>query len=92
MLGDSYMNWVSYQLKCACTSKILHCICVIVDSDDFMYTFQANFLVNCFLFNLDGRKPFPIVHGKTSEDTLLEVRPHRIKRTIAIKNISEVEF
>lgn len=24
------------------------------------------------LYELDGRKPFPIVHGKTSEDTLLE--------------------
>uniref|UniRef100_A0A8C7Y8P0 Ubiquitin carboxyl-terminal hydrolase n=1 Tax=Oryzias sinensis TaxID=183150 RepID=A0A8C7Y8P0_9TELE len=24
------------------------------------------------LYELDGRKPFPVVHGKTSEDTLLE--------------------
>lgn len=30
---------------------------------------------------LDGRKPFPIAHGKTSEATFLEVRRHGIKRT-----------
>ncbi|CAJ0926271.1 unnamed protein product [Ranitomeya imitator] len=24
------------------------------------------------LYELDGRKPFPVNHGKTSEDTLLE--------------------
>lgn len=31
---------------------------------------------------VDGRKPFPIVHGKTSEDTLLEVRHEKIRRLI----------
>uniref|UniRef100_A0AAQ4QIP7 Ubiquitin carboxyl-terminal hydrolase n=1 Tax=Gasterosteus aculeatus aculeatus TaxID=481459 RepID=A0AAQ4QIP7_GASAC len=51
-------------------SKICSRSCLIVDDND------LNKLFKFICMNLDGRKPFPIVHGKTSEDRFLEVRLH----------------
>uniref|UniRef100_A0A3P9KVM7 Ubiquitin carboxyl-terminal hydrolase n=1 Tax=Oryzias latipes TaxID=8090 RepID=A0A3P9KVM7_ORYLA len=39
------------------------------------------------LYELDGRKPFPVVHGKTSEDTLLEVKTTTLKQILERKLI-----
>lgn len=43
------------------------------------------------LYELDGRKPFPIVHGKTSEDTLLEDAV-RVCQAFMARDPQEVRF
>ncbi|XP_061547113.1 ubiquitin carboxyl-terminal hydrolase isozyme L3 [Phycodurus eques] len=43
------------------------------------------------LYELDGRKPFPILHGKTSEDTLLE-DASEVCKTFMARDPQEVRF
>ncbi|XP_054643052.1 ubiquitin carboxyl-terminal hydrolase isozyme L3 [Dunckerocampus dactyliophorus] len=43
------------------------------------------------LYELDGRKPFPICHGKTSEDTLLEDAVE-VCKTFMARDPQEVRF
>lgn len=47
--------------------------------------------VDGHLYELDGRKPFPIVHGKTSEDTFLEDSAEVCKKFMA-RDPQELRF
>lgn len=48
-------------------------------------------VIKLFVFvNPDGRKPFPIVHGKTSEDSFLEVRHQPMNTEISLQ--TELRF
>ncbi|KAI7808309.1 ubiquitin carboxyl-terminal hydrolase isozyme L3 isoform X1 [Triplophysa rosa] len=47
--------------------------------------------VDGHLYELDGRKPFPVVHGKTAEDTFLEDSAEVCKRFMA-RDPQELRF
>lgn len=75
------MIWIKSKYTFLCSRRQSCIVCL-----------SRKHLSNGLSFYPDGRKPFPIVHGKTSEDTFLEVKCEYRTRTACFTRLIAVDL